>query len=207
MRQRATLHGDRHILDLLGQAEVEHLDLSARRDEDVAGLEIAVDDALGMRRLERVGHADGQVQHDGHREWPPPNRGPQRLAFDQLHRDEMLAVVLADVVDGADVGVIQRRGRARFAPQPFRSLRVRDEVWRQELEGDGATESGVSGAIDHAHAAGAQRRLDAIVPDRLADRGGSNYRRAAPSIGSGLVATVASRPRADDSPGLPEGDP
>ena len=41
----------------------------------------------------------------------------QRLALDQLHDDVELAVGLADLVDGADVGVRQRGGRARLAEQ------------------------------------------------------------------------------------------
>ena len=39
----------------LGEAEVEHLDRAVRRDLDVRRLEVAVDDALLVRRLERLG--------------------------------------------------------------------------------------------------------------------------------------------------------
>ena len=42
-----------------GEAEVEHLDVPVRRDLDVGRLEIAMDDALLVRRLERLGDLDG----------------------------------------------------------------------------------------------------------------------------------------------------
>jgi len=37
------------------------------------------------------------------------------LPFEQLHGDERLAFVFINVVDGADVGMIQRRRGARLA--------------------------------------------------------------------------------------------
>jgi hypothetical protein len=43
----------------------------------------------------------------------------QRLAFQQLHGDEGLAFVLVNVVDGADVRMIERRRRASFALGAF----------------------------------------------------------------------------------------
>ena len=48
----------------------------------------------------------------------------QRRAFQKLHRDEGLGFVLANFVDGADVGVIQGGGRAGFAPETLKRLRV-----------------------------------------------------------------------------------
>ena len=49
-------------LDQLRQAEVEHLGLAARRHEDVRRLDVAVDDALGVRGVERVGDLHGERQ-------------------------------------------------------------------------------------------------------------------------------------------------
>jgi len=50
-----------------------------------------------------------------------PYRQPlaQRLAFQQFHDDERLAVVFVNVVDGADVRMVKRRGCASLAPEAF----------------------------------------------------------------------------------------
>jgi hypothetical protein len=50
----------------LGQAEIEDFDLTLRRDLDVGGFEIAMDDTLRVRRIERVGNLSGQPQRLAH---------------------------------------------------------------------------------------------------------------------------------------------
>jgi hypothetical protein len=59
----------------------------------------------------------------------------ERLALQKLHDDEGLACVLINVVDDADVGVIQRPGGPRLACQPLKGLMVFRQSFRQELEG------------------------------------------------------------------------
>ncbi len=48
---------------LFGQAEVEQLHDAALGDEDVGGLHVAMNDALLVRRVERIGDLDGEVDH------------------------------------------------------------------------------------------------------------------------------------------------
>jgi hypothetical protein len=47
----------------------------------------------------------------------------QRSAIEVFHRDKWNAVVLADLVDRVDAGVIQRQRGARFAQDGFASVR------------------------------------------------------------------------------------
>ena len=49
----------------------------------------------------------------------------ERRAIEKFHGDEGAAVVFADVVDGADVGMVQRGGGAGFALEAFERLRDR----------------------------------------------------------------------------------
>ena len=62
---------------------------------------------------------------------------------------------MADVVERADVRMIERRDRARLALEALAQLRVGRERRRQDLDRDRAVEPRVAGAVDFAHAAGA----------------------------------------------------
>ncbi len=72
----------------------------------------------------------------------------QRLPLEQLHGDEVPAFVLVDVVDGADVRVVERGRGARLAAEAFDRQRVAHELWRQQLEGHVAAETQVLSLVD-----------------------------------------------------------
>jgi hypothetical protein len=102
----------------LRQPEVGELRVARRGDQDVFGLDVAVQDAGAVRGGEAVGDACEQLE----RVAPVALRGVnpilERSAVDEL-RDEILTIVeLAGVVDGDDVRMVQRRGRLRFALEP-----------------------------------------------------------------------------------------
>jgi len=114
-RQRA--HGqallrDRRVVrpDLLGlgQAEVQHVRLAVVADEDVGGLQVAVDDALS------VGEGDGPADGEHQLQDLPPRQvvgadvPVQRHAVDQLHRVVVRAVVQPAAVHARDVRMLQR---------------------------------------------------------------------------------------------------
>ena len=68
---------------------------------------VAVHDSLAVRGVEGVGDLQAQVQDLLGAEPPGADAVLQRLPLQALHDDEGPSFVLADVVDGADVGVIQ----------------------------------------------------------------------------------------------------
>ena len=47
----------------LRETEVQNLRLSARRHENVGGFEVAVHDALRMRRIEGIDHLEGEIDN------------------------------------------------------------------------------------------------------------------------------------------------
>jgi hypothetical protein len=143
--------------------------LSARRDEDIRGLDVAVDDLARMRRVQRVCHLNRDVDEHVHRHRFSVDQVAERLAFEQLHGDELRALELVDLVDGADVRVVQRRRRARFTQKPTDRLLVADPVRGQELERDRARELGVFRFVHDAHAAGTERFEHTIMGDDFAD--------------------------------------
>ncbi len=87
----------------------------------------------------------------------------------KLHGDEGLAVLLANVVDGADVGVIQSGCGLGFALEAGEGLRVAGNFLGQKLERDETVKPRVFGFVDHAHTAAAQLLENAVVRNRLAN--------------------------------------
>jgi len=82
----------------------------------------------------------------------------------------------SDVVDRADVGMLQRRGGAGFALQPLERLGVPAHLLRQELQRHAAAELQIFRLVDDAHAAAAQLREDPVVGNRLTDHGAAAFR-------------------------------
>ena len=152
-----------------GQAEIDHLGVAVVPHHDVLGLDIPVHDPGGMGRGQRLGHLADEVHQLGQGGTPGRER-PQRLPLDQLHDEEGLALVLVDVVDRADVGMVQGGGGAGLAPEPLQPLGIPGILLGQELEGDAAAEAGVLGLVDDPHAAAAERLQREVVGEGLADR-------------------------------------
>ena len=97
LRQVAATRRRSRRVHRLGQAEVEHLHEAIGGDLDVGGLQIAMDDAALVRRLERLGDLPRDRQRLGERH---ARRRATALgdavsvALDQLHDQRVDAVVL-----------------------------------------------------------------------------------------------------------------
>ncbi len=64
-----------------------------------------------------------------------------------------------DVVERADVRMIEAGDDARFAPEALLTIRVIRELPGKRLDGDGAVQACIDGTIHLAHAAGGDQRL------------------------------------------------
>ena len=123
---------------------------------------------------------DAEIEEAGRFHRPAADRVVQRLAVEEFHGDEAPALVLADFVNRADVRMVERGGRARFALEPRRRLRVGRERRRQELERDLPAQARVFRAEDDAHTALADAIEDPVVTGVLhaliiAERAGFDY--------------------------------
>ncbi len=95
----------------------------------------------------------------------------QAAAFDKLHTEIGLALVLADAVDRHDVGMVQASGVAGLAEQEFADLRGRAmPAVAQHLQGHLPLRSILAGTVDHTHAATSQVLQDHVVVDPRAGR-------------------------------------
>ena len=89
--------------------------MSTLGDEDVRGLYIPMNDPRRMRRIERVGDLNGKRQEQIGFKWTSGDAVLQHHAIQKLHGDERLPILLADVIDRADIGVVQRGRSLGFA--------------------------------------------------------------------------------------------
>jgi hypothetical protein len=92
----------------------------------------------------------------------------QGLPLRILHSDEGLAFILADLVDGTDMGMVQSGGGARLTLKAFQSLAVLGKVFGEELQGDEAAELEVLGLINHTHTAATELLEDVVMRNGLA---------------------------------------
>src|SRR5438034_8009107 len=67
-RSRHCGNGGRSARTDLGETEVENLGLAAGGHKNIGWLDVAVDDAFGVRGVQRVGHLAPQVQKQVQRE-------------------------------------------------------------------------------------------------------------------------------------------
>ena len=100
----------------------------------------------------------------------------QRYAVQKLHGDERFPILLTDVKDHANIGMIQRGGSLRFALKAAEGLCISSYFFRQEFESDKTVETNVLSLVDDTHPAAAEFLNDAVVRDGLADHGGTGLR-------------------------------
>jgi hypothetical protein len=168
LRRRRQHRGDcarlcrRPILRELCQTEVENLDAVIPGDEDVLGLEIAMDDASIVGRGESPRELKRKLDGlaSGNRTALHPF--PKRLAFEELRHDECRTGLGADVVYGEDVRVVQRRSGARLLLESMEAVEIGCHCRRQHLDGHITSEPRIVRTIHLAHPAGAEDRDDLV---------------------------------------------
>jgi hypothetical protein len=161
------------------QSEVEQLDVAVARNHDVFRFEIAMRDATLVSAAEDVGDFRGDAERLAQLHRSAGHETAQRLAFDELHRDVGDRILAADVVDGHDVRMIESRGGARLLLEAPERLGAGD-VRRQDFQRDVAVELRITGAVNLSHSAGADRRDDAIRPNRESGLESQRVRRSIP---------------------------
>ena len=147
----------------LRQTEIQDLRRPAFHEKDVRGLDVAVHDSLRMGRIEAVGDLNADLQELRDFDRFGGDSVLESLALEQFHGDERPTLELSDVVNRADVGIVERRRGARLAAKPLDRLGVLGDVVGKKLERNIPAEPVVSGLVDHAHPTPAQLFQDAVV--------------------------------------------
>ena len=151
-------------------------------------LEALGDLAADVRRLRRGEPAAGVEQ------------GPQRAAREELEHHERHAGVLAPVVDGDDVGMVQRGGELGLGPEPAQEPGVLGEGPVEHLDRDAPAQPDVVGHVHAAARACTDRGEQAVAAgEDAADEVGD--------AGQGHPSTVPERPHHDGQASQPRASP
>ena len=141
----------------LCDAEVGDLHLARRRDEDVAGLHITMNNAIAMREAKRCGNVGGDFGGAvGMQRAFGANDFGKRTAFDIFHNDEIRAVLLTPVVDRDDVRLVEIGGSLRLATEPFNERCIACMHSAEHLDRHRAVKQKVASEIDVGHPASRQ---------------------------------------------------
>ncbi len=124
-----------------------------------------MDDAPFVGRRERLGDLRAEGGGLARRERPAGEALPQVLPLDDLHHEVRLPVLLADVVDRDDPGVVQSRRGAGLLDEAGEALGIPQDVLRQDLDRHLAREAAVAGTVDLSHAAGPEEADDFVRPE------------------------------------------
>ena len=145
--------------------------MAAAGDEKIGGLDVAMNDSLGVRGIERVGNFDGDIEQAVEFERAAVDHVLQCGAIEKFHGDERLAILFANIVDGANVRMVQRRGCLRFALEAPQGLRVAGDFVGKKFQSDETLQTSVLGLVNHAHATAAKIFHDAVMGEGLANQG------------------------------------
>jgi hypothetical protein len=118
------------------QTEIEDLHRAVLPDFDVGGFQVAVHDALFVRRFERLRDLSGNGQGCVGRNRAPSDALGEVFAVNELHHERADTARVFDAVNVCDVRVVQRREHVRFALETGEAIDVAGEQPGKYLERD-----------------------------------------------------------------------
>ena len=116
------------------------------------GFQVPVDDPLPLCLVQRIGDLDGDLERLIERQRTFLQPLGERLALQVLHDQEVDPVLAADVVEGANVRVIEAGDGLGLALEALLQIGIRGDVLGQDFDGDGAIESRASCLVNLTHA-------------------------------------------------------
>ena len=136
---------------------------------DVARLQIAMEHAAAMSFLQPFANLGSNAEHLVERQAAFVQAFSEGFALQILHDDVVGAVLLAHIVEMADVGMAERGDGSCFAVKSLPGFGTPGKMRGQNLDRDGAVEPRIARAIHLAHAACAER-LDDFVRTEFGPR-------------------------------------
>jgi hypothetical protein len=115
-------------------------------------------DSLAVGMVQAFGNLNRIADRQFKRQRALPETGSERFTFHQLHDEELLLVVSADVVQHADVRVVEAGDGFGFPLEPFAKARILCDVKVEDLQGDGPPQTSVARSVNFTHAACPEQR-------------------------------------------------
>ena len=147
----------------LGHAEVHDLGVEAFAvplDADVRGLDVPVDDLLPVGEPDAVANLGQNLQGLGTGEGLLLEQLLQIVPLHELHGDVEDALILAEFVDGHQVGVVQHASGTGLAGEPLLGLTTLGGRGKDGLDGHLAADRRIHPQVDFTHGAVAKDALD-----------------------------------------------
>src|SRR5581483_9160537 len=126
-----------------------------------------MNDAFGVRGIQSIRNVKRQWKKRFHIQRTPRDSAFQRHALQEFHHDERLPILLIDLINCADIWMVQSGGSLGFALEAAESLSVMSNFVGQKLEGHKAAELHILGLVDHAHTTTADFLDDAVVAQQF----------------------------------------
>ena len=146
----------------LDNAEIENLRVKVLSDHDVGGLDVAVDNTLCMSVGQARADLAKHVELLGNCKVPQFQELVQGLSGEEFHDQVGASILLANVIDGNQVGMVEHAG-TRFEKK---AAAQRFVIVVELLDRDIATDECVARAIDHTHAAAPKRGQYLVFSNR-----------------------------------------
>jgi hypothetical protein len=165
MCRRAPLERERE----LREAEVENLQTPVGRDAQIAGLQIAMHNAVLMCGGQAFRQLHPELKDFGNFETCHMQFGVQGDARNELRDEEIHAIFAAEIVDGGDVGEVHTGQRQRFFAKAAARCGIGEHSGWQDFDRYITLEFVVSRAVHFAHASSPDFFQDAIARDGFAN--------------------------------------
>ncbi len=113
--------------------------------------------------MQRIGHLVDHLQGVTRLHRALLQNISQRLTLHEIHREEVFSVLLAEIVDGNNVRMLELGGRAGFVKEPLDLLGGGPHGSLENLQGHQAVETFLARLVDHPDPA-PRNLVDNIVP-------------------------------------------
>jgi hypothetical protein len=149
------------------QTEIDNLGLPLWRHQNVSGFQVSMNNAHFVCFFERRSHLPPQLHGLSFRQRHAGQPAGRRCPADVLHDGDVRLALRIELVDYADVGVIEpAQSRCFFADSSAGSL-VGERAGRQDLDCHVALQTLVTCAIHFTHPTRADFFKDAVMTERL----------------------------------------